>query len=222
MRAVQCSSAAAATGTDKGETVYVRRNNPYSKDAYAQVGYALAHPDHLSAPTPVPEAVAEPADGAEVADNEAPARVMVGQVHFKASAEGLRGLLAAQCGAQVLAASNVKPKGHRGRLQSGLWNVTVRKCDVAPLLRVVHKAPVFVTPTMCATSAAATVAKIPYDGGLPMGVPTWRAEKAGAKAPKAVQVERPQKDLPDFIGASVAAAVSAVPEAEESAAATHP
>ena len=217
MRAVQCSSAA-----DKGETVYVRRNNPYSKDAYSEVGYALAHPDHLAAPTPVPEAVAEPADGAEVADNETPARVMVGQVHFKASAEGLRGLLAAQCGAQVLAASNVKPKGHRGRLQSGLWNVTVRKCDVAPLLRVVHKAPVFVTPTMCATSTAATVAKIPYDGGLPMGVPTWRAEKAAAKAPKAVQVEHPQKDLPDFIGASAAAAATAVPEAEESAAATHP
>ena len=215
MRAVPSSAASDATSTDKGEVVYVRRHNPYSTDAYAQVGYALAHPDPF-AEEAVPEAYTKPSDSA-AADDVKPARLMVGQVHFKASAEGLRGLLAAQCGAQVLAASNVKPKGHRGRLQGGLWNVTVRERDVAPLLRAVHKRPVFVTPTMCATSEAATVAKIPYDGGLEMGEPTWRV-KGAAKAPKAVQVERPKKDLPEFIGAAAAAA-SAVPEAGEPAAA---
>jgi hypothetical protein len=103
--------------------------------------------------------------------------LMMGQCSFAATARGLRNALRQHAGITIVAASNVKPKNHRGKLQGGMWNVLVRVEDVRDFLAF-HWRMLFVTATSYRVFATAAEAA------------ACMADRDAAAAPEAAALRR--------------------------------
>jgi hypothetical protein len=93
--------------------------------------------------------------------------LMTGQWSFAVTARGMRNALRLHAGITIVAASNVKPKNHRGKLQGGMWNVLVRVEDVRAFVAFRWRM-LFVTATsyrVFATAAEAAACVADRDGG---------------------------------------------------------
>ena len=182
-----------------------RQNNPYD---LRSVGYVHVC-DGKELPTTMTGDTVPPVPPPTIPH----AHIVVGQVNFNVTAEDLRALFA-RFDVRVVAASNIRPKGFRGKLQSGLWNVFVAPGHDALASEAVHNELRFASATMCADSG--NVAFAPADAyTLHMGTRRWdNWVQAGWRdlhvrparsQPKNVQVELPKQQVPDFLLATTTA-----------------